>query len=240
MLMMSWDLCCYMLLLVHRRQSCRDRAGRALVVPACLRMDTRPTVSYSSMPSEEDLANAETLVLPGSNQDLEPTTACAEVPDTTPSGAPGPQASIEGQPPAAEQSQPELVLTEQAWTQAFQNYAKAKGVDMSNVTRDMIKSSAEGAVHWSTMQQDMSARGPSAQAMGRAFKHRPDVRETYGILLAQRGFGYLPDGATDPNEAWWLRQSYCRGPGGELHSYVPQTRAEGLCLKFSFPSSYLP
>ena len=172
-----------MLLLAHRRQSCIDRAGRALVVPACLRMDTRPTVSYSATPSQEDLANADTLVLPGSNQDLEPTTACAEVPDTTPSGAPGPQASIEGQPPAAEQSQPKLVLTEQAWTQAFQNYAKAKGVDISNVTRDMIKSSAEGAVHWSTMQQDMSARGPSAQAMGRAFKHRPDVRETYGILL---------------------------------------------------------
>ena len=74
-------------------------------------------------------------------------------------------------------------MTEQAWKQAIENYAKAKGLDITNVTHDIIKRSAEGAVHWSTVSQDMSARGPSAQAMGRAFKHRPDVRETYSILL---------------------------------------------------------
>ena len=193
-------------------------------------MDSRPTVSYSAMPSTDDLANAETLVMPGSNEVLDSTEA---VPAAEPSNTPGPQASTEDQPPAGQAQTTEVALTEEAWKQAIENYAKAKGLDIANVTHDIIKRSAEGAVHWSTVSQDMSARGPSAQAMGRAFKHRPDARETYSILLdslksdfrrswtasrnfdlrhlqancallheAQRGCGYLPDRAADPNEAW--------------------------------------
>ncbi|CAE7032303.1 unnamed protein product [Symbiodinium sp. CCMP2592] len=47
----------------------------------------------------------------------------------------------------------------------------------------MIQTSELGPVHWATQKTNLGARGPASQAMQRALKHRPDVKELYQVLL---------------------------------------------------------
>ena len=143
-------------------------------------IDTQRTMSYPDL--------AETLEMPGSTEELQaaPTRLnTSEAP--TPMSTSDQATPTEREPTAHVQELPvgslEVKLTPQAWMQAIENYAKDKGVCPSTITEDMIKASEEGPAYWSTVNQDMTARGPASQAMGRALKHRPDVREHYSVLL---------------------------------------------------------
>ena len=55
-------------------------------------------------------------------------------------------------------------------------YAKHHGVSPEYVTM-------APAFHWASLGQDVSARGPPAQALKRALKWRPDMQASYSILL---------------------------------------------------------
>ncbi|CAE7505717.1 unnamed protein product [Symbiodinium sp. CCMP2592] len=74
-------------------------------------------------------------------------------------------------------------LTEEAMLSARKAYATHFGLLLENVTPEMVNADSNGAVHWATKDLNLSARGPTAQAMGRAIKHHPDIKEMYQTLL---------------------------------------------------------
>eukprot|EP00439_Symbiodinium_sp_Y106_P006475 s10404_g1.t1 len=74
-------------------------------------------------------------------------------------------------------------LTDEAMLQARKAFADHHGLLLENVTPDMIVGDACGAVYWATKSINLSARSPVSQAMGRAIKHHPEVKELYTILL---------------------------------------------------------
>ena len=74
-------------------------------------------------------------------------------------------------------------LTEESMLAARKAYAEHHGLLLENVTPDMVNADAAGAVYWATKNLNLSARGPTAQAMGRAFKHHPEIKEMYQTLL---------------------------------------------------------
>ena len=76
----------------------------------------------------------------------------------------------------------EVTLTAEAMQSARENYAYQHELDISAVTDEMIYQTGEPA-KWATSHLDMSARGPPAQAMNRAMKFRPDVKQGYSALL---------------------------------------------------------
>ena len=133
-------------------------------------LDSAPTVVCDA--STQDLANAETQVLPGSAEQLE--TPCQpsipQVPDEAkPVEAKAPEAQVP-------KLSPQLVAT------AIKNFADHFGGDAGKVTEEMVAGSNEGLHYWATFKVDVSARGPGAQAMNRAFKQNPDLKASYAIL----------------------------------------------------------
>ena len=76
----------------------------------------------------------------------------------------------------------EVTLTAEAMQSARENYAYQHELDISAVTDEMIYQTGEPA-KWATSHLDMSARGRPAQAMNRAMKFRPDVKQGYSALL---------------------------------------------------------
>ena len=133
-------------------------------------LDSAPTIVYD--PSTQDLANAETQVLPGSAEQLE--TPC--------------QPSIPQEPDKAkpvESKAPEVQvpkLSPQLLDTALKNFADHFGGDAGKVTQEMVAGSNEGLHYWATFKMDVSARGPGAQAMNRAFKQNADLKASYAIL----------------------------------------------------------
>ncbi|CAE7376311.1 unnamed protein product [Symbiodinium microadriaticum] len=88
--------------------------------------------------------------------------------------------------PASASKQPvagAVKLTDESMLQARKAFAEHHGLLLENVTPDMIHGDASGAVFWATKGLNLSARGPAAQAMGRAIKHRPEIKELYMTLL---------------------------------------------------------
>ena len=113
------------------------------------------------------LANADTLVLPRSSEQL-PTTAPAAVKE--------PAAEPANKGDSSKGLDPKVVETARA------AYAKHHGVSPGDVTMAQLESN-EGIFHWASLGQDVSARGPPAQALKRALKWRPDMQASYSILL---------------------------------------------------------
>ncbi|CAE7945740.1 unnamed protein product, partial [Symbiodinium necroappetens] len=62
-------------------------------------------------------------------------------------------------------------------------YADHHGLLLDDVTPDQVTKDAAGAVYWATKNLNLSARSPTAQAMGRSFKHHPNLKEMYQTLL---------------------------------------------------------
>ena len=114
------------------------------------------------------LANADTLVLPRSSEQL-PTTAPATVKEPAAEPANKGDSSKKG-------LDPKVVETARA------AYAKHHGVSPGDVTMAQLESN-EGIFHWASLGQDVSAQGPPAQALKRALKWRPDMQASYSILL---------------------------------------------------------
>ena len=155
-------------------------------------LDSAPTKSYSNLlemltdtPGDE----VETLVLPTptqeANQSLPETERQPSAADVGEAKAPSALNAGE-KPPQESQQQPvqgdDVQLPPAIMQAAMNNYAAHHNMLPEDVTAAMVYANGM-AVHWSTKHLDMSARGPTAQAMNRAFKYRPDVKESYNILL---------------------------------------------------------
>ena len=83
----------------------------------------------------------------------------------------------------AEQQFAEAPLTPDSMKLAVDNYAKHHQLNPDEVTPEQISKSEEGSYYWATVNQDLSARGPGSQALGRALQYRPDLKSSYAILL---------------------------------------------------------
>ncbi|CAE7679618.1 unnamed protein product [Symbiodinium sp. CCMP2592] len=66
---------------------------------------------------------------------------------------------------------------------AIENYANSINRDPKEVTLSMLEATKEGSLYWATVNTDMSARGATAQSMGRAIRFKTDVKTLYGLLL---------------------------------------------------------
>ena len=129
----------------------------------------------SALPEQSDKAQEQSSAIPQqSGKALKQSSAIPEQSDKAqqqPSVVP-----VHEQPAQAQ-------MTAEAKAAALENYSKKHGLDISNVTMEQIDKSPEGSFYWATQHQDTSGRGPGAQALSRAFKYRPDVKASYGILL---------------------------------------------------------
>ena len=65
---------------------------------------------------------------------------------------------------------------------AIANYAKDHGLAPEEVTKETIYASERGASYWATATMDMSARGPTSQALQRALKYKLDLKTMYSIF----------------------------------------------------------
>ena len=74
-------------------------------------------------------------------------------------------------------------LTPESMLAARKAYADHHGLLLDDVTPDQVTKDAAGAVYWATKNLNLSARSPTAQAMGRSFKHHPNLKELYQTLL---------------------------------------------------------
>ena len=110
------------------------------------------------------LANAATLVLPQSSEQLRTSAPAVEQLPAQPAQA------------ASQSVDPKVVAA------ARTAYAKHHGVPPEGVTMAQLESN-EGIFHWASLGQDVSARGPAGQALKRALKWRPDMQASYNILL---------------------------------------------------------
>ena len=125
-------------------------------------MDNAPTIDFTA------LAEADTLKLPGSEENLQ--------------GA-GAQPVPLDQPEALDQPPQEARPEDQVDMKvAISNFARAHEVDPSKITSQDVTESKEGIYYWATKHLDTTARGPGAQSMNRALKHRPDLKSAYAIL----------------------------------------------------------
>ena len=104
----------------------------------------------------------------------------------TPSTTSEPSAKDAPEAPAAKPPVPKddgVKLTAAALQDARSNYAEHHDLAIEKVSDDMIQTSELGPVYWATKKANLGARGPASQAMQRALKHRPDVKEMYQVLL---------------------------------------------------------
>ena len=76
-------------------------------------------------------------------------------------------------------------MSPESKARAITNYASHYKIDPKDVTIGLVQASAEGATYWATLGLDLSARSPTAQAMGKALKHKPDVKAMYSVMLDQ-------------------------------------------------------
>ena len=106
-------------------------------------------------------------------------------PEVTADTAPAPEASSDQKaaPDASSEDKKPPALTPESAKLAIENYAASINQDPKEVTMSMVQASQEGPLYWATMKHDMSVRGATSQAMGRALKHKPDVKTLYGLLL---------------------------------------------------------
>ena len=140
-------------------------------------LDSAPTMVYEQ--ASQDLADAETLVMPGFTGELE-TSAQPSGPTEPqkPTDQGKPEESVESEAP--EQRAPKL--SPKLLDLALKNFADHHGVDVARVTEKEIAASKEGVYYWATCNMDVSARGAGAQAMNRAFKQNADLKASYAIL----------------------------------------------------------
>ena len=134
-------------------------------------MDTRETL----IPETQVVADAPPEVTADTAPAPEASSDQKAAPDASSDQKPAPDASSEDKKPPA--------LTPESAKLAIENYAASINQDPKEVTMSMVQASQEGPLYWATMKHDMSARGATSQAMGRALKHKPDVKTLYGLLL---------------------------------------------------------
>ena len=140
-------------------------------------LDSAPTMVYEQ--ASQDLANAETLVMPGSTGELATSgqpSSPTEPQKPTDQGKPEESVESEAPEPRAPKLSPKLLEL------ALKNFADHHGVDVARVTEKEIAASKEGVYYWATCNMDVSARGAGAQAMNRAFEQNADLKASYAIL----------------------------------------------------------
>ena len=172
-------------------------------------LDSAPTRTYSNLLETltgDVEADAATLVLPTPTEvlDSQPPEAKLALKDKEPAAPAASEATVpaaettaaskatvpaaetpaasQASVPAAETPELELKITTDMMKMAKENFARAHNVDVACVSEKDIYASGK-AVEWSTKHMDMTARGPAAQSMARAFRYRPEVKAMYAILL---------------------------------------------------------
>ena len=140
---------------------------------AAMALTTAPTVSLDAFAATQVVSS------PPPSPNPEPTST----PSATPSES-SPEKSLEA-PASTKQpaKKPDVILTDSAMMEARTNYAEHHGLTIEQVSEDMVKGHEKGPIHWATLKTNVSARSATGQAMQRAMKHRPDVRELYQVLL---------------------------------------------------------
>ena len=83
------------------------------------------------------------------------------------------ESAAEPTPPASSAPPAAAVppMTSESQARAITNYASHYKRDPKDVSIEVVRASAEGAMHWATM--------------GRALKHKPDVKTMYSLMLDQ-------------------------------------------------------
>ncbi|CAE7256188.1 unnamed protein product [Symbiodinium sp. CCMP2592] len=146
-------------------------------------MDTRDTLIPETLVTDLQEAPADTASAPdaaGCDNNNEPSDATngeeQKPADATSSGEQkaADAASEDKKPPA---------MTPESIRIAIENYANSINKDPKEVTFSMLEATKEGPSYWATVNTDMSARGATAQSMGRAIRFKPDVKNLYGLLL---------------------------------------------------------
>ena len=146
-------------------------------------MDNAETQEFAE--KSDGLAEADTLVMPSSREALQP--AAQEQKPSSPEALqeakPSSHEALQQPPakPASQESSAES-LDPKLLEAAVVNYAIHHKVPAADVTREMVEKQP-GVFHWATVGQDTSARGPGAQAMKRALKWRPDLQQSYNLML---------------------------------------------------------
>ena len=80
-----------------------------------------------------------------------------------------------------EEAKPQL--TSSALQAAIRNFAESHSLSTNEVTEAQVAASPEGIYFWATKHDDTSARGPGAQALGRALKYQPELKAGYALML---------------------------------------------------------
>ena len=148
--------------------------------------DSRPTLDFDM------LANADTLLMTGrsSTESFESTSKDSSMPENQ--GEQAAPAAKDSAAPASAAVPSEVPPTTAKHAGgdpkvdmevAITNFACHQGFPKAEVTEGMVQRSKEGVYYWATLKLDCSARGPGAQAMGRQFKYRPDMKAAYNVLL---------------------------------------------------------
>jgi len=142
---------------------------RETLLPETLIVNDAPEVTAATAPAPDASSEGQKSTADASSEEQKPAADASE------EQKPAADASSEDQKPPA--------LSPESAKVAIVNYASSINKDPKEVTMSMVEASKEGPLFWATMKSDMSARGPTAQSMGRALKHKPDVKTLYGLLL---------------------------------------------------------
>ena len=151
-------------------------------------------------------------------------------PTSTPSATPSDSSPEKSLPAPAPTKKPDVILTDSAMMEARTNYAEHHGLKIEQVSEEMVKGHEKGPIHWATLKTNVSARSATGQAMQRAMKHRPDVRELYQVLLDSEKIAF--------RQAWactktLLRTSSSRPPAAALRTRIGGEKRMSVCSKRS-------
>ncbi|CAE7761137.1 unnamed protein product [Symbiodinium sp. CCMP2456] len=162
-------------------------AKEAEDVAAAMALTTAPTLSLDAYAATQVVSSP-----PPSNP--EPTSTPSATPsessDTSPQKSleadkqhTSPEKSLEAEKQPGKAPDQDVKLTDSSMMEARTNYAEHHGLPIEQVSEEMVKGHEKGQVFWATLKTNLTARGAAGQALQRALKHRPDVRELYNVLL---------------------------------------------------------
>ncbi|CAE7223622.1 unnamed protein product, partial [Symbiodinium sp. KB8] len=158
-------------------------APEAQDVAAAMALTTAKTASLDAYAATQVIGSPP----PTPTSKPEPTSTPSTTPSATPSDTSPEKSSLEApastKQPGKDAPDQDMKLTDSSMMEARTNYAEHHGLPIEQVSEEMVKGHEKGQVYWSTLKTNLTARGAAGQALNRALKHRPDVRELYNVLL---------------------------------------------------------